>query len=57
MADAIVKSDAQTPSVLDLLLGENIPNVLKDLPVAQYKVKRLSELAGADVVFTLRGLP
>lgn len=57
MADAIKTPGAEEISTLDLLLGRNIPNVLKDLPTARYKVRRLSELAGADVVFTLRGLP
>jgi len=42
--------------MLDRLLRPEIPNVLKDLPTAQYKLKRL-ELAGVDVVFTLRALP
>ena len=44
-------------SVLDLLLRPELPNVQKTLPTAKYRVKRLSELAGEDVVFTLRGLP
>lgn len=43
--------------LLDLLLKPEVPNVQKTLPTAQYKVKRLSELAGEDVVFSLRGLP
>lgn len=44
-------------SVLDMLLRPELPNVQRDLPTAKYKVKRLSELLGADVVFTLRALP
>lgn len=43
--------------VLDRLLKPEIPNVQKELPTAKYKVKRLSELAGEDVVFTLKALP
>lgn len=43
--------------LLALLLRPELPNVLKDLPTARYKVKRLSELTGEDVVFTLRALP
>lgn len=43
--------------LLALLLRPELPNVQKDLPTAQYKVKRLSELVGEDVVFTLRALP
>ncbi len=47
----------QKKNVLDLLLGGNMPNVAKQLPTAQYKLKRLSKAAGEDVVFTLRALP
>ena len=43
--------------LVSLLLRPELPNVLKDLPTARYKVNRLSELLGEDVVFTLRGLP
>lgn len=43
--------------LLSLLLRPELPNVQKDLPSAQYRVRRLSELLGQDVVFTLRALP
>lgn len=43
--------------LLALLLRPELPNVLEELPTARYKVKRLSELVGEDVVFTLRALP
>ncbi len=43
--------------MLDRLLRPEIPSVQKDLPTGRYKLKRLSKLAGADVVFTLRALP
>ena len=43
--------------LVSLLLRPELPNVQKDLPTAKYKVKRLSELLGTDVVFTLKGLP
>ena len=43
--------------LLALLLRPELPNVQKELPTCRYRVKRLSELCGADVVFTLRGLP
>lgn len=43
--------------LLSLLLRPELPNVQKELPTAKYKIKRLSELVGEDVVFTLRGLP
>lgn len=43
--------------ILSLLLRPELPNVQEQLPTARYKVKRLSELAGSDVVFTLRALP
>lgn len=43
--------------LLALLLRPELPNVQKELPRARYRVQRLSELVGQDVVFTLRGLP
>lgn len=43
-------------SVLDLLLKPELPDVRKTLPEKRVEVKRLSELAGEPVVFTLRGL-
>ncbi len=49
--------DERKTDLLALLLRPELPNVLRELPTEQYKVKRLSELAGPDVVFTLRGLP
>ena len=39
--------------VIDLLLKTDVP----DLPEKEFKVKRLSELCGGDVVFSLRALP
>lgn len=45
------------PSVLDLLLGGKVVNVAKNLPTAKYELPRLSEAAGAPVIFTLRALP
>lgn len=48
---------AEQPSVLDLLLGEKVVNVAKNLPTAEFEVPRLSEAAGAPVIFTLRALP
>lgn len=56
MATEMTKTAAQ-PSVLDLLLGGDIPNVEKELPTAAYKIDRLSDLAGHDVVFKLKALP
>lgn len=56
MANGMTKSTEQ-PSVLETLLGGTIPNVEKELPTAEYKVERLSALAGQDVVFKLRALP
>lgn len=53
----IMKEQAQEASVLDALLGATVPNVEKDLPTARYKVDRLSQAAGRDVVFTLRQGP
>ena len=43
--------------LVSLLLRPELPNVQKELPTAKYKVTRLSELLGTDVVFTLKGLP
>ena len=42
---------------LDLMLRPEVPNVQKELPEAEYKVKRLSKLVGVDVVLRLNGLP
>ena len=56
MATEMTKTAAQ-PSVLDLLLSGDIPNVEKELPTATYKIDRLSDLAGHDVVFKLKALP
>jgi hypothetical protein len=42
--------------VLDLLLKPELPDVRKVLPEKSFKVDRLSELAGRDVIFRLRGL-
>lgn len=44
-----------TKTVLDRILGA--PDVLSQLPTAKYKVDRLSEELGTDVVFTLQALP
>ena len=44
-----------TKTVLDRILGA--PDVLAKLPTAKYKVDRLSEELGTDVVFTLQALP
>lgn len=49
--------DEKKTDLLALLLRPELPNVLKELPTAKYKVNRLSQLSGQDVVFTLRGLP
>lgn len=40
-------------SITDILLDLEPPN----LPKKEFKVKRLSKLAGTDVVFTLQALP
>lgn len=50
------RTDMQ-PSALELLLGEKVVNVAKNLPTEKYEVTRLSEAAGAPVVFTLSALP
>ena len=43
-------------SVLDLLLRPELPDVRKSLPEKKAEVKRLTELAGEPVVFTLRAM-
>lgn len=43
-------------SVLDLLLRPELPDVRKVLPEKRVEVKRLSELTGEPVVFTLRAM-
>ena len=49
--------DEKQTDLLALLLRPELPNVQKQLPTAAYRVKRMSELTGQDVVFQLRGLP
>ena len=43
--------------MLDRLLRPEVPNVQKQLPVKQIKLKRLSELLGEELTLTLRALP
>lgn len=42
--------------MLDLLLRSELPDVRKALPEKRIEVKRLTELAGEPVVFTVRAL-
>lgn len=49
--------DMNQNHLLDLLLRPELPNVKEQLPTAQYRMKRLSEALGEDVVFHLRALP
>lgn len=51
-----MSEDLKNLSVLELLLKPELPDVRKVLPEKQVEVPRLSELTGAPVVFTLRGL-
>lgn len=55
--ELIKQEEMEAPSTLDLLLGKGVVAVNKQLPTARYEVSRLSEEAGAPVVFTLRALP
>ena len=55
--ELINQEEAEAPSTLDLLLGKGILAVNKNLPTARYEVSRLSEDAGAPVIFTLQALP
>ena len=43
--------------MLDRLLRPEVPNVRKQLPEKQIKIKRLSELLGEEVILQLRALP
>ena len=42
---------------LDVILKSDLPNVQKNLPKAEYNIKRLSKLAGESVTLELQGLP
>ena len=55
--ELIKQEETAAPSTLDLLLGKGVVAVNQQLPTARYEVSRLSEEAGAPVVFTLRALP
>ena len=57
MAEEIKRNHDNQTSVLDLLLGTDVQNIEKNLPTAAFKISRLSELTGEDVVFKLRALP
>ena len=57
MADEMKKGSTAEPSILEMLLDGALPSMDKDLPTARYRVDRLCELTGKDVVFSLRGLP
>lgn len=54
MAENVIMKTTEK-SVLELLL-KGAPDVEKDRPTAAYKIDRLSEVLGTDVVFELRGL-
>lgn len=49
--------EQEKSNLLDLLLRPEVPDVQKTLPTASYRLSRLSELVGKDVVFRLRALP
>ena len=60
MSEEILKEDASAETkedVLKMLLGRAVPNVEKNCRKAKYRVSRLCELTGRDVVFALSGLP
>lgn len=50
-------AEAKKTDLLTLLLRPELPNLVKELPTAKYRISRLSELTGQDVVFTLKALP
>lgn len=43
-------------STLDILLGNDLPDMRKKLPEKRVEVPRLSQEAGKPVIFTLRAL-
>lgn len=57
MSENKLVNEEQEVSALDLLLGEDMPNLKKDIPTAEFEVARLSEAAGKPVVFKLQALP
>lgn len=50
-------AEEKKTDLLSLLLRPGLPNLVKELPTAKYRITRLSELTGQDVVFTLKALP
>lgn len=42
---------------LDMMLRPEVPSVQKELPTAEYEIKRLSKLCGEPVTLQLRALP
>ena len=57
MSENKLVNEEQEVSALDLLLGDDMPNLKKDIPTAKFEVARLSEAAGKPVVFKLQALP
>lgn len=53
----MMEQEKKQSDLLALLLRPELPNVQKDLPTGRFRVERLSQLLGQDVVFTLRALP
>ena len=49
--------ETKKTDILARLLGAGAPNVQKELPEKRFEVKRLSQLLGEPVRFTLRALP
>ena len=43
-------------SILDTLLGANLPNLKKAMPMATYEIERLSALASQPILFTIKGI-
>lgn len=42
---------------LDMMLRPEAPNVAKELPTAEYEIKRLSRVCGESVTVTVHALP
>lgn len=42
---------------LDMILTSDVPSVRKELPEAEYEIKRLSRLLGEPMTVRLKGLP
>lgn len=57
MSDTKMIHDEQEVPAIDLLLGDDVPNLKTERPTASFEIDRLSEKVGMPVVFKLQALP